>query len=430
MNFRTTVMRAAFLLFALAAVARAQAPAEISTPPNAPPSADSNSLLAAAAAGDAQAQFNLGNYYFTARYVTLNYAQALSWYRKSAAQGFAPAQNQLGGMYQNNFGLPQNYKSAVNYYRLAANQGYALAEYHLAGMYKAGLSVHRDYKQAFNWYSKAADQNLADAEEEVGYFYQAGLGVKRDYAQAIAWYTRAANHGDHDAENQLGFMAEQGWGQPQNYAEALSWFSKAAEHGSDEAQENMGFIYQHGGPGVPVDYVKAISLFDQAAALGNSDAENQLGWMYQYGQGVQQDDATALSWYQLSAARDNINGERNLEDFTSDLEEDGDLQNASAAVHDAAFDQAQRWADVLDLHSRIDAVETDALYQDDIAAQLEGMGKGKTDGVSKIFKAMGNVGAVKYHVLAQKDRYEAASLRDQLAQIENSNQPTAEARTP
>ena len=132
MSFRTTVTRAALFLFALTAVARAQAPEQTSTQATASPGTEPNSLLAAAAAGDAQAQFNLGNYYFGTRYVTLDYAQALSWYRKSAAQGFAPAQNQLGTMYENKIGLPQDDKRAVSYYRLAANQGNALAQYNLA----------------------------------------------------------------------------------------------------------------------------------------------------------------------------------------------------------------------------------------------------------------------------------------------------------
>ncbi|HKS65987.1 MAG TPA: tetratricopeptide repeat protein, partial [Candidatus Acidoferrales bacterium] len=219
-----------------------------------------------------------------------------------------------------------------------------------------------------------------------------------------------------------------GWGQQQNYAEALSWYYKAAEHGSDEAEENIGYIFQHG-TGVPVDYGKAMSWFVQAAVQGNGDAENQLGWMYQFGEGVQADDARALSWYQLSAARGNINGERNLEALSADLDEDGDSQNATPAVHDPAIDQAQRWADIQDLHRRIDAVEADASYQEDIASQLEHMNKGKTDGVSKIFKVMGTVGAAKYHLLAAKDRDEAASLRDQLARVEDQSQPALAART-
>ncbi|HEX4758475.1 MAG TPA: tetratricopeptide repeat protein [Terracidiphilus sp.] len=122
----------------------------------------------AATAGDTQAQFALGNYYFNIRFETLDYLQVLTWYRKSAAQGFAPAQNQLASMYENNIGLPQDDKNAANYYRLAANQGYAPAQNNLAAMFENGRGVHRDYIQALGWYRKAADQNLSSAEKQVG----------------------------------------------------------------------------------------------------------------------------------------------------------------------------------------------------------------------------------------------------------------------
>lgn len=437
MSLQTTILRAGLCLFAMAAVVHAQAPtssaarAPVSTPTNSPLGSDPNSLLAAANGGDAQAQFALGNYYFNPRYVTLDYADAVSWYRKSAAQGYAPAQDQLGNMAENNLGLPRDYKSAANYYRLAANQGYALAEYHLASMYRVGYPyVHRDYKQAFSWYKKAADQNLADAEEEVGYFYQCGLAVKRDYAQAMAWYSRSANDGNSNAENQLGYMAEEGWGQPQNYTVALAWFSKAADQANAQAQENMGYIYQHGGPGIAVDYTKAMALFVQAAAQGDGDAENQIGWMYQYGQGVKEDDSEALEWYQLSANQGNVNGQNNVADFTFDLQEDGDYGNATLAVHDPALEQAQRWANIQNLRCQIDRVEGDAQYQEDLASQLEGMGKGKSDGISKIFHAMGTAGASKYHALAANDRDQAARLRDQLAGIVNQSQSALAAPIP
>lgn len=68
------------------------------------------------------------------------------------------------------------------------------------------------------------------------------------------------------------------------------------------------------------------------------------------------------------------------------------------------------WANIQDLRCRIDAVETDALYQDDLVDQLKHMNKGKTDTISKLFGAMGSVGGVKYQVQAAKDRDEAASI--------------------
>jgi hypothetical protein len=58
------------------------------------------------------------------------------------------------------------------------------------------------------------------------------------------------------------------------------------------------------------------------------------------------------------------------------------------------------------------------------------MGKGKNDGITKLFNAMGSVGAVKYHAQADQDRDEAARLRDELARIENQSQSSPWVRTP
>jgi TPR repeat protein len=255
--------------------------------------------------------------------------------------------------------------------------------------------------------------------------------VKQDFSQAHAWYLRSAGHGNSDAENQLGFMAEEGWGQPKNYDEALAWFYKAAEHGSDDAKENIGYMFQKG-LGVPTDYAKAMSWFVEAAAHGNGDAENQLGWMYQFGQGVEEDDARALTWYGLAADQGNIQGRNNLQAFTDDLEDRGGgaSQNATAHVNDAAIARAENWAKIQDLQRRIAGLEGDAQNQDDLADQLEHTGKGKNDGLTKFFNAIGSVGAVKFHVEAEEYRAEAARLRDELAQIESESQSTANVPAP
>lgn len=351
------------------------------------PADDLASLQQQAGAGDAQAEFALGNRYFRGLGVPQNYGQALDWYHKSAAQSFAPAQNQLGAMYQHNLGVPHDYRLAAKYYESAAKQGYAPAECNLAGMFESGLSVKHDLKQAFQWYSKAAEQNYADAEEELGYFYQNGYGVKRDYAQSLVWYQRAAAHGSVNAENQLGMLAENGWGEPQDYALALSWFSKAAAAGSDTAAENIGYMYQYGS-GIPKDYAQARGWYYEAADQGNGDAENQIGWMYQFGQGVEQNDAEALAWYRLAAENGNVPGRNNLHVLIEQLKDAGGgvWSSAEAAqVRDPELDRAQNWKDIRDLRAQIMGLEADAVQQDQLAEQLESMGKGKTDVVSKNF---------------------------------------------
>ena len=70
--------------------------------------------------------------------------------------------------------------------------------------------------------------------------------------------------------------------------------------------------------------------------------------------------------------REICRGQNNLQIFTDNLQDNGgEWQNATAAVSDAAIAQAQRWAKIQDLHGRIDKVEADALYQDDLVEQLD-----------------------------------------------------------
>jgi hypothetical protein len=128
-----------------------------------------------------------------------------------------------------------------------------------------------------------------------------------------------------------------------------------------------------------------------------------------------------LSWYLLAADQGNIHGQRNVEDFTSDLEERGAYQSATAHVNDAALARAERWGKIDNLQRRIAGLEGDAQNQDDLAYQLEHTGKGKNDALTKMFNAVASVPATKYHFEAAKYRAEAAQLRAELAQIENQS---------
>ena len=49
-----------------------------------------------------------------------------------------------------------------------------------------------------------------------------------------------------------------------------------------------------------------------AAEQGYADAQNNLGVMYRKGQGVPQDDKTAVKWYRLAAEQGNADAQYNL----------------------------------------------------------------------------------------------------------------------
>jgi hypothetical protein len=128
----------------------------------------------------------------------------------------------------------------------------------------------------------------------------------------------------------------------------------------------------------------------------------------------------------MSADQGNRHGIDNLHAFEEVLEDrcSGCWEAANTTVTDAAIARARRWATIQDLQRRIAGLDGDAQNQEDLANDLEHMGKGKNgknDAISKLMNAIGSVPAVKNHLEAEKDRAEAARLRDELSQIENQS---------
>ena len=87
--------------------------------------ADIAALRVRANAGDANAQFSLGNANAEGQGVPQDYAQAVSWYRKAADQGYAGAQYNLGYAYYTGQGVPQDYVESHKWFNLAASRASA-----------------------------------------------------------------------------------------------------------------------------------------------------------------------------------------------------------------------------------------------------------------------------------------------------------------
>jgi len=91
-------------------------------------SASFNAWFSAFIAGDANAQYFLGNMYQTGRGVTKNDTEAVKWFSKAAEQGHTGGQYFLAGMYEKGIGVREDKGEAVNWYRKAARQGHPLAQ--------------------------------------------------------------------------------------------------------------------------------------------------------------------------------------------------------------------------------------------------------------------------------------------------------------
>jgi TPR repeat protein len=123
----------------------------------------SRQMLDAANAGNAQAQFMIGNAYEFGNGVAADLGQAASWYQKAASQGHAEAQKNLGNFYEDGRGVPEDWTVAVASYRKSAEQHNADGEFALGRMYEFGMAVPQDRQAAIRWFRMAGDQGNAQA---------------------------------------------------------------------------------------------------------------------------------------------------------------------------------------------------------------------------------------------------------------------------
>ena len=76
----------------------------------------------------------------------------------------------------------------------------------------------------------------------------------------------------------------------------------AADRGYAIAQQNLGCCFRDG-DGVAQDDAEAVRFFELAAEQGLTDAECNLGLMYDLGRGVARDLAEATRWFERAAAK-------------------------------------------------------------------------------------------------------------------------------
>ena len=84
-----------------------------------------------------------------------------------------------------------------------------------------------------------------------------------------------------------------------------------AEQGDADAQFYLGIMYDEG-EGVLEDDATAVKWYTKAAEQGYADAQLNLGLMYDNGLGVPQDDATAVKWYTKAAEQGVASAQENL----------------------------------------------------------------------------------------------------------------------
>lgn len=91
-----------------------------------------------------------------------------------AKQGDAVAQNNLGQMYFSGLGEPQDYAEAARWFERSAKQGNDLGQFNLGKMYCIDKGVSVDEFKVVKWLTLAAEQGNNFAKMELGSLYNIG----------------------------------------------------------------------------------------------------------------------------------------------------------------------------------------------------------------------------------------------------------------
>lgn len=198
--------------------------------------------------------------------------QAVRAIEKAAAAGNAEAQFQLGVMYANGDEVPLNYSRAAELIRQAAEQGLVAAQSTLAWLCANGYGVAQSDEEARGWYLKAAEQGSAKDQYVVGTMYRfAQFGAARDPEAALEWYRRAADGGFAPAQFALGKMLMDGKQLPEDRVAAFQWLSLAHVNGSKRAEDAVKELLRRMTP-EEVLRAKAEMLATAGHHLGDADS--------------------------------------------------------------------------------------------------------------------------------------------------------------
>ena len=121
------------------------------------------------------------------------YGEARQLWSAAAHAGDADADFDIGLLYDLGDGVSPNATVAFRWYRRAAEAGVSAGALNVGVMYDSGRGVRKDRAQAAIWYARAASLGQREAAFNLGQLYETGEGVPRNKAAAVAWYGMAAN---------------------------------------------------------------------------------------------------------------------------------------------------------------------------------------------------------------------------------------------
>lgn len=149
-------------------------------------------VLQKAQNGDADAQCEMGHFFWGTCGMTPDKKQALQWFHKAAVRGNVSAIIFLNDMMLDGKYAGLDPKQAIELLEKAAERGDKVASYFLAFHFRRNTYPPPDYQKARYWIQKLAEQGSIEEQYELGRLYEQGLGGPVDKVKAYMWYQLAS----------------------------------------------------------------------------------------------------------------------------------------------------------------------------------------------------------------------------------------------
>ncbi len=263
-------------------------------------------LVARAEDGDAEAQFQLGEFYDSQAGVTFD--EIAEWYMKAANRNHAQAQLALGLLYLEC--MPdEDYREQAQYWLekavqngcqdavkvlselgptdeytdnsdllVEAEEGNPEAQFELGSMMYFGIGLNQRPSEGLSLIQMAAVAGHPDAQVLLGYAHLFGKNVDRNEAEAFKWLWLSAQQNNAEAFYYLAACYSEGWGVARNEEQAAAYLLKSAEMGDARAQYHLSRFYYEG-IGLPANSEQAEAWCRAAASQGNEWAKETLKYL-------------------------------------------------------------------------------------------------------------------------------------------------------
>lgn len=263
-------------------------------------------VLAAAQAGDHQAEYLVGHAYCYDTMEDLEFGpeyddeEGVMWLTRAATGGHARAQYELGLVYD----FIRSDKAEATRWLTSAGENGEKRAYGMLGEMVMGNTEHRVNKAAVPYWLKGVEHGDALSQYRLAWCYQNGQGgLASNMERAYELYRLAAEQGESGAQLKMGWACREGEFIPRDLEAAARWFEMAAASGEAQSAAELGWMYLRGEystEGQPGDPGRALRLFAYAAKEAQPMAFWGLGHLYREGLYVEKNLRRSLFWLEVA----------------------------------------------------------------------------------------------------------------------------------